>query len=354
MTEKEQYTQLAKMQYIQLLLRLIKQDTNLDAVSLLQARMNDTGMITALRDEQNKLKINYETTKEYEIKVCRDLIAYYQEVKFIHSFQLPNIAESILEDKRNTLKLPTTVKIIEDILLGLEPYSAKLKKYDLALKEAISRDGVPLCSSTTWELQRLQFLLGIKHQDIVLPAAVRSEFGIDYIPLWRYLKSQQWQEANQETQRIMVEIARRNRPQWRSKRQKGSQGAQMQDAQPLNATEWIQVEDLQNFPCLDLLTIDHLWLNFSQGYYGFSVQRQLWWWQENDWEQFTQQVGWLANGELVAETQLRRLPKPERGQLPYLVQMFKLYPTQRWEPLLSECMLALFLKLETCPIRMAA
>jgi O-acetyl-ADP-ribose deacetylase (regulator of RNase III) len=42
------------------------------------------------------------------------------------------------------------------------------------------------------------------------------------------------------------------------------------------AEGWLREEDIENFPCSDLLTIDKLWVKYSEGRFGFSVQRDIW------------------------------------------------------------------------------
>nr|WP_290439433.1 GUN4 domain-containing protein [Leptolyngbya sp. 'hensonii'] len=39
---------------------------------------------------------------------------------------------------------------------------------------------------------------------------------------------------------------------------------------------WLRVEDIEQFPCLDLRNIDRLWVKYSQGKFGFSVQKEIW------------------------------------------------------------------------------
>lgn len=36
------------------------------------------------------------------------------------------------------------------------------------------------------------------------------------------------------------------------------------------------VGDMREFPCTDLQTIDQLWVKYSNGHFGFSVQKQIW------------------------------------------------------------------------------
>ncbi|NJN03789.1 MAG: GUN4 domain-containing protein [Leptolyngbyaceae cyanobacterium RM1_1_2] len=39
---------------------------------------------------------------------------------------------------------------------------------------------------------------------------------------------------------------------------------------------YLELEEIRNFPCGDLLLIDQLWVKFSGGKFGFSVQKQIW------------------------------------------------------------------------------
>jgi hypothetical protein len=81
---------------------------------------------------------------------------------------------------------------------------------------------------------------------------LRSEKYIDYQLLRDLLKAKKWQEADQETYRVMLRAANRE-----------SQG-------------WLNRESIDNFPCADLRTIDQLWIKYSQGHFGFSIQKQIW------------------------------------------------------------------------------
>ena len=65
---------------------------------------------------------------------------------------------------------------------------------------------------------------------------------------------------------------------------------------------WLKTEDIDNFPCEDLQTIDQLWLHYSQGKFGFSVQKEIY---ESlggtresikVWEKFGDRVGWRKGG----------------------------------------------------------
>jgi hypothetical protein len=48
------------------------------------------------------------------------------------------------------------------------------------------------------------------------------------------------------------------------------------------------------FPVKDLKTIDNLWVHFSDGRYGFSVQRKIWVGQRRQWAKFFKQIDWTT------------------------------------------------------------
>jgi len=101
-----------------------------------------------------------------------------------------------------------------------------------------------------------------------------SEKRIDYTKLRGLLKANQWKAADHETYLRMLEAGER------------------QDG------DWIRAKELEDFPCQDLKTIDRLWVNYSKGHFGFSVQKKIW--QDcgspkssgNDWDRFCVKVGW--------------------------------------------------------------
>ncbi|WP_143046398.1 serine/threonine-protein kinase [Trichormus sp. NMC-1] len=112
-----------------------------------------------------------------------------------------------------------------------------------------------------------------------LPASeeggLKSSCGIDYTKLHDLLKAGKWKEADEETRRLMLAVAKREKE------------------------GWLDLEDIDNFPCEDLRTIDQLWVKYSDGKFGFSVQKRIYQsfggTRENNseiWEKFGDKVGW--------------------------------------------------------------
>jgi hypothetical protein len=66
---------------------------------------------------------------------------------------------------------------------------------------------------------------------------------------------------------------------------------------------WVSTDHIANFPCEDLRTIDQLWLHYSNGKFGFSVQKEIYEslggtreFNTKVWEKFGARVGWRKGG----------------------------------------------------------
>ncbi len=111
---------------------------------------------------------------------------------------------------------------------------------------------------------------------------VREELPRHYETLVNYLANCRWAQADRETEALMIAIAER---------------------QELGS---LRVEDIREFPCEDLRILDQLWVQFSGGHFGFSVQRQIYVEMGNalienqcdlrKWHQFCEATGWRLNG----------------------------------------------------------
>jgi hypothetical protein len=72
-----------------------------------------------------------------------------------------------------------------------------------------------------------------------------------YSPLRDYLVAGQFKQADQETTRVMLEVA----------------GHRSQDT--------VTPDDAMQFPCSVIQLIDRLWVQYSHGRFGFSVQKRI-------------------------------------------------------------------------------
>ena len=134
----------------------------------------------------------------------------------------------------------------------------------------------------------LENLLGLNNptpQNIPIqpnPVPLKSAKGIDYSELEKLLKNKQWFEADQLTGKLMLKASGR---------------------------EWINPDSIKKFPCEDLQTIDRLWVHYSNGLYGFSIQKQIYvecggkldfsYPSLETWEKFCDRTAWTKDGKYV-------------------------------------------------------
>ena len=84
-------------------------------------------------------------------------------------------------------------------------------------------------------------------------------------------------------------------------------------------------EDAENFSCQDLETIDKLWVKYSNGKYGFSVQKQIYQgvggskeYNWDDYKKFADKVGWRKGGLWLNYSELIFSEKHYKGHPPHL------------------------------------
>ncbi|NLQ04565.1 GUN4 domain-containing protein, partial [Cylindrospermopsis raciborskii] len=66
---------------------------------------------------------------------------------------------------------------------------------------------------------------------------------------------------------------------------------------------WLRREDAEKFPCKELRSIDQLWLKYSRGKFGISVQQQIYQslggtkeYNRDVWRSMGDRVGWRQGG----------------------------------------------------------
>ena len=100
-----------------------------------------------------------------------------------------------------------------------------------------------------------------------------SEAGIDYSSLQYLLAIQELEKADEQTRKLVLQAAERS-------------------------DKWLRNEEIQSLACEDLFIIDRLWTIYSQGCFGFSVQKRIWeslGSEKSDrsrGEEFSDRVGW--------------------------------------------------------------
>jgi hypothetical protein len=143
-----------------------------------------------------------------------------------------------------------------------------------------------------------QFLNNYFPQGIV---SLKSEKNIDYSDLQNLLIKQDYQAADSLTREKLCELA----------------GA------PAIQRKWVYFTEIEKFPATDLAIIDRLWYIYSEGKFGYSIQRKIWlslgkdfnklwekiaWKKANKWTKYPQEFTWdltAPPGHLPLSNQLR-------------------------------------------------
>jgi hypothetical protein len=240
--------------------------------------------------------------------------------------------EEVLSDGRISIGERDTLNELQDEL-GLTPeeaneiearafepykrYVENLERYKQTFLKIIHQ-GYPFSEETRADLELRRRDLGLKPEDVekletsILEAEAAkhqgrhimsdieqiandpldSEKGLNYTNLQQLLKAQKLREADYETYLVMLQALGR---------QKG---------------DWIRDEEIANFPCTDLRTIDQLWMKYTEGRFGFSAQWQIWQDVNANYTSWADYVGWRVNGQWVPYEQLTYRLDGASGQLP--------------------------------------
>nr|WP_243147621.1 GUN4 domain-containing protein [Scytonema sp. UIC 10036] len=128
---------------------------------------------------------------------------------------------------------------------------------------------------------------------------VKFQLPSKYSQLADYLWSGEWKTADEETVKVMLQVAGRERERY------------------------LDVRDIENFPCSDLHIIDQLWVYASKGHFGFSVQKKIYQslggtreYNEKIWYAFCDSVGWKNKWKwrIPSDLPLGHFPRPDRGR----------------------------------------
>jgi hypothetical protein len=151
-------------------------------------------------------------------------------------------------------------------------------------------------------------IISVEALEIICPWLIeklielKSERNVDYTNLRDLLAEGKWRGANYQTGRVMCQAAGRDKE---------------------TENRWLRVEDIDNFPCEDLRTINQLWLHYSKGKFGFSVQKEIYEslggtrnYNEGVWQKFGDHVGWRKGGNWLHHDLLTFDTIAPRGHLP--------------------------------------
>jgi serine/threonine protein kinase len=130
----------------------------------------------------------------------------------------------------------------------------------------------------------------------------KSATEIDYNNLRELLAQEQWRAADQETANLMLKVANRIKE------------------------KYLKIEDIDKFSCEDLGNIDQMWLHYSQGKFGISVQKKIYAslggtndYNRKIWNAFGEKIGWRVNNNWLYYNEIVFDLKASLGHLPTLI-----------------------------------
>ena len=131
---------------------------------------------------------------------------------------------------------------------------------------------------------------------------LKSDKGVDYCRLRDFLAAEEWKKADRETERVILQVA---------ERKKGT---------------WLLIKDIEQFPCTDLRTLDELWIAYTDGHFGLSVQKHIyqslggtWEYNKKIWLAYCDRILWRKNGMWIYPKDLRFTSSAPSGHLPSLL-----------------------------------
>lgn len=135
-------------------------------------------------------------------------------------------------------------------------------------------------------------------------ASLVSDADVDYAPLVEHLRRGDFSQADQFTRDNLIRLA-------------GPEATKR---------GYVYFTEAKRLPDADLATMELLWNHYSDGKFGYTVQKKLWRLQKQDFEKFCSKIGWNVRDEATGLDRKRRwfgtsefiydLDDAPRGHLP--------------------------------------
>jgi hypothetical protein len=198
------------------------------------------------------------------------------------------------------------------VLGGIEGVKLRLKNPDstvriAALEQALNygEEGLDLViaglKDESWDVEYAAYSL-LKSQTEARAEQAVVNFNANlrqYTKLRDLLAEQNWAEADNETAQLMLSVGNRSR------------------------SGWLDTESIDNFRCEDLRILDQLWVKYSNGRFGFSVQKRIYQslggtrnYDERIWNAFKEKVGWRKEGKNLSYSNINFNILAVKGHLP--------------------------------------
>ena len=102
------------------------------------------------------------------------------------------------------------------------------------------------------------------------PVPLESERNLDFSRLQELLAAGEFEQADLASVRLMCQLA----------------------GPAAEKRKWLYFSEVPQLPVTDLRTIDALWRAYSDGKFGYSVQRKLWQNLNKNWDRLWVEIGW--------------------------------------------------------------
>ncbi len=205
------------------------------------------------------------------------------------SWEVKDVAYELLLSKDSELDPPNRIEIIQQAL-------NHGKKGTDFLLEVMKNDD-------SWKVKDLAYeLLLSKDRELAKSSGYIDTTNMPqvFLKLNSLLQAQNFKEADKETRKIILAVAKREKE------------------------GWLRIEDAEKFPCKELRTIDQLWLKYSRGKFGISVQQQIYQslggtkeYNQDVWKSMADRVGWRQGSEWLAYSNLNFTQTATSGHLPF-------------------------------------
>ena len=175
------------------------------------------------------------------------VIGYEKETRLKDAFFNCQLNDSLLNDSQGEepfIPLEQTINKLSSYLEEQFVHQQQViptKPLEIVISQSHQKDTqIPYSSKNSQNNQNPPHILTQKFVDP------------DYHQLQNLLKNHQWQMADRQTTKLLLKI--------------------------LHKAYWNEVypEDITQLPCVELKKIDQLWLHYSNGHFGFSIQQTIW------------------------------------------------------------------------------
>ncbi|HEY9810380.1 MAG TPA: serine/threonine-protein kinase [Halomicronema sp.] len=150
-----------------------------------------------------------------------------------------------------------------------------------------------LSANSGGKYNRLSFIkkmLSLGEKSVKSSDILESSNSVDYSQLRDYLLSKKWKDADEETKKVLcLSLGKR--------------------------LGYIDALEIEKIPVKDLQTIDRLWVKYSNGKFGFSVQTGIFRRVGEDYSSFCSEIGWPVQNTMDYKV-FQYTQKAPKGHLP--------------------------------------